>query len=208
MTQKIPDLHAARRQLFLNLVKKRVKPGTGSSLDFLDRRTWCNPVTPLKAIIKQAPFVIVGGVATRLYMPERMTLDLDILIESKDGVLVYQDLEKAGSEKKGELSIPGSQWTLPDGTSLDVLEVSDPWGSEAVKSPNYSPDGLPVIGLPYLVLMKLLAGRSQDLADISRMLGGAPEPSLEEVRKVICQYLPSAMEDLESLIVLGQLERG
>ncbi len=209
MTQKIPDLHAPRRRHFLNIVKRRVKPGTGSSLAFLDQRTWHYPVTNLKAIIKQAPFVIVGGVATRLYMPERMTLDLDILIKSEDGVLVYQDLEKAGSEKKGELSIPGSQWTLADGTSLDVLEVSEPWGSEAVKSPNYSPDGLPVISLPYLVLMKLLAGRSQDLADISRMLGGATELGLQEVREVICQYLPtSAMEDLESLIVLGQLERG
>ncbi|GEM_PF-6892845 len=27
------------------------------------------------------PFVVVGGVATRLYMPERTTADLDLLIE-------------------------------------------------------------------------------------------------------------------------------
>ena len=56
------------------------------------------------------------------------------------------------------------------------------------------------------LLMKLLAGRSQDLADVSRMLGGATEVQLEEVRAVINQYLSNAVEDLESLIMLGRLE--
>jgi hypothetical protein len=54
--------------------------------------------------------------------------------------------------------------------------------------------------------MKLLAGRSQDLADISRMLGGATEVQLINVKQVIGQYLPSVLEDIESLIVLGKLE--
>ncbi|MGC9506261.1 hypothetical protein [Baaleninema sp.] len=207
MTQKIDDPHATRRRYFLNLVQKRVQPGTGSGNAFLNRRTWNYLVTNLNEIIKQAPFVIVGGVATRLYMPERMTLDLDILIKSEDTSLVHGDLEKAGSQKNGELSIPGSQWTLPDGTSLDVLENGDSWAKEAIDRPNYTPDGLPVIALPYLVLMKLLAGRTQDLADISRMLGGATETQLDRVKHIITGYLPSAREDLESLIVLGQLER-
>ncbi|MDD1417021.1 hypothetical protein MEN41_21160 [Dolichospermum sp. ST_con] len=55
--------------------------------------------------------------------------------------------------------------------------------------------------------MKIIAGRSQDLADISRMLGGAKDGQLEQVKKVINQYLPNALEDLESLIILGKLEQ-
>ena len=55
--------------------------------------------------------------------------------------------------------------------------------------------------------MKLIAGRSQDLADISRMLGGATDIQLHEVKKIINQYIPNADEDLESLILLGKLER-
>lgn len=39
--------------------------------------------------IKQASLVIVGGVATRLYMPEKMTLDIDILVKSDEAQLVY-----------------------------------------------------------------------------------------------------------------------
>jgi hypothetical protein len=203
----ITDLHSQKRKQFINLVIKYVKKGSGSSLGFLNDRTWTYAVTNLNNIIKQAPFVIVGGVATRLYMPERMTLDLDILVRSEDAQLVYEDLAIANGQKIGDLSISGTQWQLSDGTSLDVLEFEGDWVVEAINSPNYAPDGLPVIDLPYLVLMKLIAGRSQDIADISRMLGVAEDLQLQRVKKVINQYLPNAAEDLESLVMLGKLEQ-
>lgn len=65
---------------------------------------------------------------------------------------------------------------------------------------------LPVLGLPYLVLMKLTAMRSQDWADVSRMLGLATEADLEEVRDVVRRYSPEDVEDLEALIMLGRRE--
>ena len=203
----VADHHSQKRKQFIKLVMKYVKKGSGSSLEFLNSRSWTYPVANLNEIIKQAPFVIVGGVATRLYMPERMTLDLDILVRAEDTQLVYEDLEKAKGQRIGDLSIAGTQWRLDDGTSLDVLEFEGDWVVEAISSPNYAPDGLPVIDLPYLVLMKLIAGRSQDIADISRMLGVAEDLQLQRVKKVINQYLPNAIEDLESLVVLGKLEQ-
>jgi hypothetical protein len=39
------------------------------------------------------------------------------------------------------------------------------------------------------------------------MLGGANNLQLQKVKTVIKQYLPSASEDLESLMILGQLEQ-
>ena len=203
----IADPHSRKRKQFIGLVMKYVKKGSGSSIEFLNNRTWTHPVTNLNDIIKQAPFVVVGGVATRLYMPERMTLDLDILVRAEDAQLVYKDIGRANGQKIGDLSIAGTQWRLDDGTSLDVLEFEGDWVVEAINSPNYAPDGLPVIDLPYLVLMKLIAGRSQDIADISRMLGVAEDLQLQRVKKVINQYLPHAIEDLESLVVLGKLEQ-
>ncbi len=197
----IQDLSLQKRQFFINLIKKRVKSGTGSSIEFLHKRTWTYPVSNLNSIIKQAPFVIVGGIATRLYMPERMTLDVDILIKAEDCDLVYQDLQNAHSKKIGDLSISGSQWQLADNTSLDVLVGEDEWVAKAISKPNYAPDGL-----PYLILMKLSASRTQDLADVSRMLGLAKEKELIIIRQVVETYLPSAIEDLESLIMLGKLE--
>jgi hypothetical protein len=206
-TNKRPDHKVLQRKQFIALVMKRVQPGTGSGLDFLERRTYMQPVTNLKAIIKKTPFVIVGGLATRLYMPERLTLDLDILVLTQKAPQLYQELEQAGSKRLGMLNIEGTQWQLPDATSLYVLETQENWATKAIATPNFAPDGLPYIALPYLVLMKLQASRSQDIADVSRMMGGVQEPNLTEVKKVIQAYLPDAIEDLESLIMLGQLER-
>ncbi|USR92923.1 hypothetical protein NEA10_09485 [Phormidium yuhuli AB48] len=164
-------------------------------------------MSDLRSII-QTPFVIVGGIATRLYMPERMTDDLDILILADNSGRLYGELEQAGREWVGELMIGGSSWRLSDGTILNVREFEQAWVAEAIANPNFSPDGLPVIGLPYLVLMKLQASRVQDLADVSRMLGGADEEMLNSVRSLVGVYLSDASEDLESLITLGRLEMG
>ena len=77
---------------------------------------------------------------------------------------------------------------------------------EALARPVSGPHGIPVIALPYLVLMKLYAGRSQDIADITRMLGGADEDALGEVRAAVARFMPDAGEDVESMIALGRLE--
>ena len=95
----IADPHSQKRKQFINLVLKYVKKGSGSSIEFLNKRTWNDPMTDLNNIIKQAPFVVVGGVATRLYILERMTLYLDILVKVEDAKLVSQDLEKANGKK-------------------------------------------------------------------------------------------------------------
>lgn len=207
MPTLLTDPHLKRRQIFLQLAKKRVKPGSGSSPNFLNQRTWSFPVADIPQFLPSISFVVVGGVATRLYMPERMTLDLDIIIAAHQSELAYQSLRGSGAKKVADLSIPRSQWDLPDGTSLDVLEVDEPWIEAALSSPNYSPDGLPIIDLPYLILMKLNASFSQDLADISRMLGCATDMQIQEIKIIIEKYLPTALEDLDSLIILGKLEQ-
>ncbi len=202
---KLPE---QRRKLYIEIALRRCRPGRGSSLEFLNSRTWKRTVTNIKALLQNVPFVVVGGIATRLYMPERMTDDLDILVFAQDAVNIYQQLAAKGSIKIADLSIGGSTWQLPDGTYLDVIESNQSWVTEAMSKPNHAPDGLPVIELPYLVLMKLQASRGIDIGDLSRMLGCANDRALQLVRKVVKTYLPDALEDLESLIVLGKLEMG
>ena len=195
-----------RRKLFIEIALRRCRPGSGSSREFLQKRTWKRPVTNLNNLIKKTPFVVVSGIATRLYMPERMTDDLDILVLTADAEELYQQLKKAGSKRVRELSISGKNWQLPDGTSLNVIESQELWVEKAVNNPNIAPDGLPIIDLPYLILMKMKASRSIDMGDLGRMLGAADDRALIEIRKVIKTYLPDAVEDLESSIYLGKLE--
>jgi hypothetical protein len=193
------------RQKFIQLTLRRVKPGSGSTHEFLTTRTWHKQVTDLRQLI-QVPYVIVGGVATRLYMPERMTYDLDILIHQEEAAQAYFSLTEQNARRMGDLSIGGTSWELPDKTILDIITSERSWVTTALRHPRMGSDGQPVIDLPYLVLMKLEASRTTDISDISRMLGQASDLELDEVRKTIKMYDLNSLEDLESLIQLGKIE--
>jgi hypothetical protein len=143
-------------------------------------------------------------------MPERATQDFDIAIRAEEATEVRQRLKAAGFTCQGELAIGGSSWLTREGVVVDVVECHEPWFAQAVAEAQENRDlqGLPVLPMPYLVLMKFQAGRVQDLADITRMLGQAGEEILTSVRAVFTRWLPGETEDLESLITLGWLEMG
>ena len=111
----------------------------------------------LSDVLRNIRWAVVGGVATRSYMPERATLDLDILVHTRDSHTVAEALKNAGFEYQNKLFIGGSTWKSHDGRSLDVIENDDAWVEEALFSLDTDPGGLPVLRLPYLVLMKFQA---------------------------------------------------
>ena len=166
-----------------------------------------NPWPDLRPILKGIHWAIIGGVATRAYMPERMTRDLDILVDKRDGDTAIRKLEQAGYRVGSKLAIPGFLMISPEGVEVDVIFGNEPWLEEALANPGEDPAGYPTIGLPYLTLLKMRAQRAQDWADVSRMLGWASDEELEEVRAVVKKYSMLDLEDLESLIFIGRKER-
>jgi hypothetical protein len=162
----------------------------------------------LSDVLADVPYAVAGAAALRSYMPERMTSDLDVAIARGDAARARLRLRSAGFAYAGELSIGGSTWRTPEGFPEGVLELDAPWAEEALREAqsNRDPQGQPVMPLPYLILMKLDAGRTQDIADISRMLGQADATALGAVRSIVRAYQPDAVDDIESLIVLGRLE--
>lgn len=193
-----------RRRAYLDLALRRARSGSGSTREFLLARTWQGPGMDLGRI--RTPYVIVGEMATALYMPQRLTFDLDILVPAEEAPRLYRELAEAGYQRRGQLTIGGTSWQAPDGSPLAVLEARESWARTAVTNPNRSPTGEPVIALPYLVLLKLAASRAQDVADLSRMLGPADEAILRQVRDAVRRHRPEDSGDLESLIALGRLE--
>ena len=199
---------ARRRRIMINMCKRRIKPGTGSAPEFLQRRTAMNPWPDLRPILEDIPWIIVSGVATRAYMPERATKDLDILVRHRDGDEVRERLEAAGYRYISRLAVPGFLIRSPQGVDMDVILGDYPWLEEALAHPRQDPAGYPVLDLPFLVLMKMVSSRGQDLGDLTRMLGLASEEDLERVRDGVARYTPDEVDDLESLIYLGQVEMG
>ncbi len=199
---------ARRRRIMINMCKRRIKPGTGSAPEFLQRRTAMHTWPDLRPILKGIPWVIVGGVATRAYMPERMTKALDVLVRRQDGSKVRERLEAAGYRYVSHLAVPGFLVISPEGVEVDVLLGDYAWLDEALAHPREDPAGYPVLDLPFLVLMKMASSRSRDFGDLGTMLGLASEEELERVRDVVSRYAPDEVDDLESLIYLGQVEMG
>lgn len=164
----------------------------------------------LSPILAPIRWAVVGAAATRLYMPERFTQDFDVALAVQDAEVAYRKLSNAGYVKTGELSIGGSTWRAPDGQLIDVIAGGEPWWQDALleAQSNRDPQNLPVLPLPYLVLMKFHASRTRDLGDIAQMLGHADDRALAEVRALFSEHSADDLDDLESLIMLGKLELG
>src|SRR5207247_4994793 len=126
------------------------------------------------------------------------TKDLDILVHQDDGEAVIAKLKKAGYRMASRLAVPGYLMISPEEIEVDVIFGDYPWLKKALAHPAKDPAGYPVIGMPYLILLKMAAQRAQDWADASRILGWASDDELDEVRKAVARYAQEDSGDLES----------
>lgn len=203
----MPDRPATQ---FLRLALRRAARGTGSLSSFHNRRTNVQPVPDLTSVLAPLRWALVGGLALRAYMPERMTLDVDVLIHERDATAARRAFVDTGYDIVGQLSIGGFtvRQPEPDAVTVDVITGRDPWVDDALAGPHYDSGGHPVLPRPYLTLSKLQAGRTQDLADVQRLLAGTPPNERASTRQLVERYAPDLAEDYDSLVTLADLEFG
>lgn len=164
----------------------------------------------LHTILAGIHWVITNDIALRAYIPERMTQDVDILVHERDTTNVQRAFVTAGYTLVAQLSIGGFTIKPPveEDMPIDVLTRTDPWLDRALVAPAYDSAGYPVLGRPYLLLMKLQAGRTQDLADAQRLLAFTSTQERQDMRKRVERYSPELVEDYDSLVTLADLEFG
>ena len=111
----------------------------------------------LTNVLDGLPWAVAGGVATRQYMPERETADLDVAVRAEDAPRAESALRDHGFTSEGRLSIGGSKWRSSSGVALDLIEGGEPWWDEAPREAagQNDQDGNRVLTRPFLVLMKL-----------------------------------------------------
>lgn len=206
--ESVQDIRQITRRTIIEMARRRQRPGAGSGRDFLFTRTADMKWPDLTPVLASIPWAVVGAAATRLYMPERMTFDFKIAVAAHDAPAAQRRLAEAGFVRLGSLSIGGARWQGPEGRPIDVIEGREPWWDAALMEAQSNRDaqGLPILPLPYLALMKFKASRTIDLGDLTRMMGLADEATLAVVRDIFRQYAPDDLGDLESLIFLGKLE--
>ncbi|MDR7462342.1 MAG: hypothetical protein QN204_07925, partial [Armatimonadota bacterium] len=66
-------------------------------------KRWPDLSEPLKGI----PWAVVGAVGSRLYMPERATADLDVVVAREDAGEVHRRLVEAGFRPGPALAVGG-----------------------------------------------------------------------------------------------------
>lgn len=162
------------------------------------------------------PYAIIGGIATTFYMPARNTQDLDVLILADDADLLERTLVRHNWTKlenihinSEDIEILGGAWKSAEGELLDLLYAPDlTWVSKALRTENTiaAPDGLRVIALPYLILLKLLARRNRDILDIEEMLQYCDEQAIADIKAVVQEAMPALSEDLSQHIAIAQMD--
>lgn len=185
-----------------------------------------NPLVPLLAALKDlerwieatgTPSVVVGGVAASLHGRPRATRDVDAL------VLLNEDRweeflasgERFGFQARRLDAIAFARKVRvllvhhrPSGIDVDITMGLLPFEEEAVAR------GMPIesVGLALriatpedIIIMKAVAHRGRDMADIESILDAHPGLDVERVRRWVKEFAaalgtPEILRDLEALI--------
>lgn len=144
-------------------------------------------------------YAVVGGQASIMYGARRTTVDIDILASRKT---IEETLSILGSNPQ-PMTIGGYTVEL-DGIDVDLLHWNDPDWLEPLLDAAIVENGLRVVSRPWLMLLKLLASRDIDIADVQAILRGMDDNEINDARRVIKQYAPSELDDFESFIALDR----
>jgi hypothetical protein len=197
-----------RRRILIEMCLRRIQPGAYTSPEFFQQRTTVHTWPDLHHIFGDIPWLVTGGVATRLYMPERSTNDIDVIIRRSDCQKAWSRFREAGFSVASALDAPYFVARAIETPEVDVICADLPWLEHALLNPRRDAANLPIIDLPYLILMKLRANRGVDIGDMTRMLGLASDEDLDRVHAAVTRYSPQDVDDLNALILLGRMEMG
>jgi hypothetical protein len=160
------------------------------------------------------PHALVGAAASNAYMAPRMTADLDVAVVVRDLARAEALLTGCGYERLGDLTmsldpqLTGSRWRTPAGEHVDLIGIGHRWATAAIaEAQGACWQGLPVMPMPYLVLMKLISSRAVDTADLQRVLGAASHEQWLTVRELVSRLRPQDLDDLDALRQIGLWER-
>lgn len=153
------------------------------------------------------PHVFVGGLAVGVYGWERMTRDVDILVGSRT------DLDRIARET-GATPLEVIDGVTFELNRVDIDVFRPPAHRKALAAAIQAPrwvDGLPIISLPGLVLLKIHEhARSKDLADVVEILKAQGPTVAAEVRAAIAPGLArggDTLADYDLAVLTAEAER-
>lgn len=183
-------------------------------------------LTPLLAILRdlvawlqarKIPGVLIGGLAASLLGRPRLTRDVDALVLLDEGqwadflnigagygFIPRRDDALAFAQKNRVLLVRHRQ----SGIDIDIVFGSLLFEKEAVARVTWMELGGVRVPLPLpedLIIMKAVAHRPQDLADIEAILAAHPKLNLRRARRWVREFavalsMPEILSDFEALL--------
>jgi predicted nucleotidyltransferase len=165
--------------------------------------------------------LIIGGVAASILGRPRVTRDVDalVLLDEKD----WNEFLSAGAEfgfvarVTGPLDFARKAKVLlvrhePSGIDVDVTFGVLPFEREAITHAvwvNIKGVRLPLPTPEDLIIMKAVAHRPRDLADIESIIDAHPEINLRKIRRWVKEFsiaieIPDILNDLEKILARRQ----
>lgn len=216
-TQPDFSVPANRRAFFLRRALRLRTRGSGSDLDRLMAGPRSNAGLVASKFFGDIPVMLIGAHAANVYMPARNTTDVDFLVPNDRFRDAESALAAAEWRRSRSLAFPnanlglfGSAWNHPKtNEELDVLSSPQHWVQAAFDAPiSRAQDGVRVLPLPYLVLMKLDSARTTDQGDLGRMLGRLGDDDVEKIAAVVTKHYadPQAADDIRQYAEIGRWE--
>jgi len=192
-----------RRRFYLERGLRKRPIGAGSNIVFLMALPRTKLAVKPEDLFGDIPFIVIGGVATRAYAPERQTKDIDFLLQHDRYADALAQLPAHGFTKSNDLFFPntslglyGEAWTKDD-LEVAVISSRQEWCKEAFRGRVEDQTGLRVISLPYLVLMKFDSARGVDQGDLTRMLGPLDDEKIDHIIQVVERAFESAISEYD-----------
>ena len=165
----------------------------------------------VEEIIKQPlqgiKYAIIGGHAINIHGTNRMTQDIDILINPTDW---EQVVSRLGGEitqlQSPRPDRPINAISVNSGRAIiDLIWIDQPWAEEALAQAISTRHGN-VISKPYLVLTKLWAGRGeQDDTDIISILRVMTPEDKAKTAELVRRHIGEDIEDFDQMIAISEM---
>ena len=168
--------------------------------------------------------LIMGGVAASILGRPRVTRDIDVLVLLDEKR--WEDFLAAGgkfgfvSRLRDPLRFARKAKVLlirhkPSGIDVDVTFGALPFEREAINHTvwvNLKGVRLPLPTPEDLIIMKAVAHRARDLADIESILDAHPKLNLRRIRRWVREFskaieMPEILTDLEKILVRGRWQK-
>jgi hypothetical protein len=174
---------------------------------FLDPAKIEVAINEVGAIVRNAHvgIALAGGCALQLYGSDRFTADVDFVLNG------YPPLSQSQLPRKGVLAFGGLKTSAPNGVPVDLIVRDDQYANlydEALDhAGRLAGVSVPVITLPYLGAMKMVAGRGKDQQDLQFILLDSGV-SYKKLRSVVAEHLGVyAADELDALKQTAAWER-